>query len=268
MLKTFLLAACLLMVCPVSLAASVSLAISGSTTILPALKQIVNLPQVAELGHIDLRGGGSLVGLQDLAAGKIDIAMIAMDMPAAYAERFTSHVIGYDAVVLIVNENNTITHIGEQQVRDVYEGRLRNWQTLGGVDAGITPIAKKAMHSTRHLFDQFYSINSGEQGVRLVGSNAEMIVMVATDVHALGYVSIGSLQQARRNRVLVRGLAMGDGLPLPRMIAEGKVPMTRPLSLVVRKNSTDANIRKFIAHALSKEGQALMATAGYLPREN
>ena len=45
--------------------------------------------------------------------------------------------IGRDALVFIVNESNPVQSLTQQQLRDIYAGRITNWKEVGGADAPI-----------------------------------------------------------------------------------------------------------------------------------
>ena len=43
--------------------------------------------------------------------------------------------IGRDALVFIVNEENPVQSLTQQQLRDIYAGRITSWKDVGGADA-------------------------------------------------------------------------------------------------------------------------------------
>ena len=45
--------------------------------------------------------------------------------------------IGRDALVFIVNEDNPVTDLTQQQLRDIYAGKITNWKDVGGQDLDI-----------------------------------------------------------------------------------------------------------------------------------
>ena len=45
--------------------------------------------------------------------------------------------IGRDALVFIVNEENPVQSLTQQQLRDIYAGRITSWKDVGGADAPI-----------------------------------------------------------------------------------------------------------------------------------
>ena len=45
--------------------------------------------------------------------------------------------IGVDALVFIVNEDNPVQALSQQQLRDIYAGKITNWKDVGGKDQEI-----------------------------------------------------------------------------------------------------------------------------------
>lgn len=249
---------------PITTYADRALTVSGSTTILPVIKAARQVPALRQLGHIGVRGGGSLVGLQELAAGAVDMAMVSMELPAEYADRFQVYRIGYDGVVLIVHADNPVMALEQQQVQEIYRGNRLNWHDVTGVDAPIKLLAKTPGHSTRLIFDRFFQVDSGGHAGIMVGSNAEMIVMVATNTNALGYVSLGSVGQAQRLGVPVRALVLQNAVPTSRAVTSANRAMRRPLNLVVRNGESNASVKQLVQFMRGREGQALVRDAGFM----
>ena len=239
--------------------------IAGSSTILPILKSLRGRLPAAVAGELIVRGGGSLTGLAELRAGRADVAAVSMALPAEYAGEFRACRIGWDGVAVIVNAANPVPTLDETQVQAIYQGRIDNWSRLGGSDAPIRLIAKRAQRSTRKLFDHFFAVDSEPHAAVVTGSNAETIVMVATDIHALGYVSIGAVTLARQQQVPVQALPLRGVVPSPASVASGEFPLRRELNLVVRRADQRPQIRRLLDYMLSPPGQALVARFDYVP---
>ena len=66
----------------------------------------------------------------------------------AYADEkevsLIEHPIGRDAFIFIVNNNNPINNLTISQIQNIYTGRIRNWQEVGGNEATINPYIRNA----------------------------------------------------------------------------------------------------------------------------
>ena len=87
--------------------------------------------------QIIVRGGGSLLGITELRGEKTDFAASCKGKGASDPANFEFVTVAWDALVFIVNKSNPVSNITPGQVRDIYDGRIDNWKSLGGPDLGI-----------------------------------------------------------------------------------------------------------------------------------
>ena len=104
--------------------------------------------------EVDVRGGGAMKGIRDAATGHADIGgtcRYALDDPR---ERdVTLHHVAWDALVLVTAEGNPVDDITLDQVLDVFEGRISNWEELGGDDLPITlQMRRGKLSGVGHMF--------------------------------------------------------------------------------------------------------------------
>ena len=69
--------------------------------------------------------------------------------------------IGVDALVFIVNEDNPVQNLTQQQLRDIYAGKITNWKEVGGSDLEIVPFQRRADSGSQTLFQKLL-IQGGE----------------------------------------------------------------------------------------------------------
>lgn len=60
--------------------------------------------------------------------------------------------IGRDALVFIVNEENPVQSLTQQQLRDIYAGRITSWKDVGGADADIVAFQRGVDSGSQTLF--------------------------------------------------------------------------------------------------------------------
>lgn len=60
--------------------------------------------------------------------------------------------IGRDALVFIVNEENPVQSLTQQQLRDIYAGRITSWKDVGGADAPIVAFQRGVDSGSQTLF--------------------------------------------------------------------------------------------------------------------
>ena len=69
--------------------------------------------------------------------------------------------IGVDALVFIVNEDNPVQALSQQQLRDIYAGKITNWKDVGGKDQEIVPFQRGEDSGSQTLFKKLL-IQGGE----------------------------------------------------------------------------------------------------------
>jgi phosphate transport system substrate-binding protein len=138
----------------------------------------------------------------------------------------------------------------------------------GGQKAGkgglITVISREEGSGTRSAFVELFGILDGEkkdatvQTAEVTNNTAVMMTSVAGDRNAIGYISLGSLNNT------VKALKIDGTAPGAAEIRSGAYKIARPFIIAVRDDLNPA-ARHFVNFALGPEGQAVVARNGYLP---
>ena len=157
-----------------------------------------------------------------------------------------------------------------------------NEGTYGGTDTG-TPVQEQASSfntgrriniisredgsGTRGAFIELFGIEEkGADGSRKDMTTKEavianktdiMLANVETDIYAIGYVSMGSLNEK------IRAVEIDGAAPTTQNVKNGTYKISRPFNIAT-KGEADGLARDFIDFILSAEGQAVVAN-GYIP---
>ena len=247
--------------------------IAGSTTVLPVISKAAEQFTQATGIAVIVNAGGSGVGINQLAGGKIAIGMMSRNITdkekTLYPDvTFITHTIGKDAVVPVVSSEiyqAGITSLTLQQIGQIYLGEINNWKQLGGPDKDILVIDKEASRGTRHVFMQAIlgdkeALAPGADIV-LGANNEEQTAITQSDA------AIGMLSHAWLNND-VKGLTINfkDGEriePNLRNITNGSFPITRDL-LLVTNGAPKGQSKALIDFILSAPGQKIVAESGYV----
>ena len=209
-----------------------------------------------------LMGGGSRIGLADLAGRRVDVDASCMSKTAGTMRglRFTQ--VAWDALVFIVNKSNPVKNITLKQVRDIYFGKVTNWRQLGGPDMPLESFISNP--SEMGGVDQSLSrlVLGGRMppvvaNSRIVGCSAAMWEQMV-EVTPGGFAATGFASARFRN---LRMLEVDGAAPTKRNIISGRYPLKRPLWLVTGRAPGPA-AQKFIRFVLSAEGQGLISKYG------
>ncbi len=208
-----------------------------------------------------VRGGGSLVGIEDLRNGNVDFAASCRGREAGDPEGLQFIQVAWDALVFIVHESNPVDNISLDNVRSIYEGKITNWRELGGRDARIELFVSRPRKglsgveaSVRDMLLPGKAVES--PNARLVPSSG--IVEQLVEKTADGFAATGFSSASKRR---VKMLKLNGVYPTVKAIIAGKYGLRRPLFLLVPSNPKP-EVMKFVSFALSEEGQRFISSQG------
>ena len=241
------------------------LTLTGSSTIAPLASEIAKKfeaehPEV----RIDVQTGGSSRGLADAAQGIADIGMVSRALKENETD-FKSFAIANDGIGIILQSSNPVENLSDEQVVDIYTGKVDNWQEVGGIDAPITVVNKAEGRSTLELFlDHFQLENSQIQADAIIGDNQQGIKTVAGNKNAIGYVSIGTAERDISAGVPLKLLPVGGVDASTATVQNGSFPLSRPLNLVTTETPSGLT-KEFIEFARSEKVNDLVEAQNFVP---
>lgn len=241
------------------------LVLTGSSTVAPLAAEIGKRFEKANPGvRVDVQTGGSSRGISDARSGLADIGMASRALKAEEQD-LKSFAIALDGVGLIVHKDNPIKTLTDQQVIDIYTGKITNWKEVGGKDSRITVVNKAEGRSTLELFLHYYKLkNSDIKAHVVIGDNQQGIKTVAGNAGAIGYVSIGTAEFDAGNGVPIKLLPL-NGIPASvENVRNGSFPLSRPLNLVT-KTAPQGLAKRFIEFAQSKAVDDIVEAQYFVP---
>ncbi len=174
------------------------------------------------------------------------------------AEQIQSYRIALDGILLIVHKDNPVTGLTRDQVRNIFTGRIRNGQQVGGENRRITVITREEGSGTRASFEEKVLADEHFAPDALVqDSHGAVREIVAGDPAAIGYISYGLIDER------VKPLAIDGIAPTESAIRNGTYPLVREF-LFLTCGEPGELARKFIQFVLSPVGQAALAEEGLI----
>lgn len=235
-----------------------SITMAGSTAFQPFAEKLADqyMARQNEV-TVTVQGGGSAVGIQSAISGAAQIGMADLVVLPEEAKVLTSTVVARDGIAVVVNPANKVTGLTTSQIRDIMNGKIKNWSEVGGADAPITVVSREAGSGTRSSFEQIITDISLTKDALIQDSNGTIRETVANDANAIGYLSHGLLNE-KIKAVLVDGQACTN-----ESITGGSYKLVRPIFLLV-KGTPAKEIQDFIDYILSSEGQQTIAANGLI----
>ena len=245
---------------------SEKLILTGSSTVAPLASQIAKKFEAENSGvRIDVQTGGSARGFADIAQGLADIGMVSRALKDSESDNFQSFAIAKDGIGIIVASSNPIKSLSDQQIVDIYTGKINNWQQVGGEDAPITVVNKAEGRSTLELFLKYFQLeNSQIEADVIIGDNQQGIKTVAGNKNAIGYVSIGAAERDISTGVPLKLLPVGEVDANTATVQDGSFPLSRPLNLITTQIPSGLT-KEFIEFAQSEKVHDLVEAQNFVP---
>lgn len=242
--------------------------VKGSTTVLPiTMKAIEAYKTVKPEISISVEGSGSGNGIKALLDGTCDIANSSREMKKeekdkakAAKMKIKEVTVAYDMIVPIVHPSNKVKNLTKEQLKGIYDGTITNWKQVGGEDMNIVVVSRDSSSGTYEYWNEDIMKKTDVRKDSLMqASNGAVVNTVASNKKAIGYVGFGYLDKS------VKGLDV-NGIPATLKNGKsGKYPISRKLFMYVNENSYTADSKGFVTYLLSKDGQKIVAEAGFIP---
>ncbi len=242
------------------------LKIDGSTTVLPIAQKAAEVfmkknPNI----KVFVSGSGSGTGIKALIDGTTNIATSsreAKDKEVATGKEkgvtLAAHKIALDGIVPIVHPSMKIDNITLEQLRDIYNGKIKSWKELGGPDRPISSVSRDTSSGTYEVWEE--KILKGDKvrpDALLVASNGQSVQTVAQNKFAIGYIGIGYVDKS------IKVIKVNGNSASAKSVRDGSWLVARPLFMYTNGKPAGV-IAKFIDFMLSKEGQKIVNEVKYV----
>lgn len=179
--------------------------------------------------------------------------------------------IGRDALVFIVNENNPVESLTQQQLIDIYSGKITNWSEVGGEDMPIQAFQRPESSGSQSLFMKLLMANDTptdaptEFRPSAMGDLIEVLASYNNSADALGY-SVFYYASYMYTQPGLKFIAVDGVTPSDETIADGSYPLLNEYYLAIRADEpADSPTRKLHDWILSPDGTQAIKDAGYIP---
>lgn len=132
----------------------------------------------------------------------------------------------------------------------------------------ITIVSREDGSGTRGAFIELFGIEEKKDGekvdmttddAQITNSTSVMLTTVAGDDYAIGYVSLGSLNDS------VKALKIDGAEATADNIENCSYKVSRPFNIAVKKDLDNEVAKDFMAYIMSTEGQEIVSNEKYIP---
>ena len=236
------------------------LRIDGSTTVLPIAQKAAEVfMKKYPNGKVFVSGSGSGTGIKALIDGTTMIATSSREakkeeLEAAKAKgvNMTEHKVAYDGVVPIAHPSNPLDTVTLQQLRDIYNGKIKSWKEMGGPDRPLSVVSRDTSSGTYEVWEEkVLKKDKVRADALMVASSGQMDQTVAQNRVAIGYTGIGYLDKT------VKALKIDGKAATESTVRDFSWPVSRPLYMYTNGKPTGV-VARFIDFMLSAEGQQVV----------
>jgi phosphate transport system substrate-binding protein len=206
-----------------------------------------------------VRDVGSAAAIELVVGGEADVAFLSRELTVEDLRRGQAIGLGYSGQVLIVNRANPVTDLSRDQLRGIFDGTIRDWSEVGGTPGPILVLLRPASSPTRAALEPVLRApgTAYRTDAVMTPDAASMLNAVMASGRAIGMISaphLAGLPDAPR------AIAVGGLVPTKANVADGSYPFRRPISLLVRANSSllRAGAAAFRDFVHGEEGQRIL----------
>jgi phosphate transport system substrate-binding protein len=176
-----------------------------------------------------------------------------------------------DAFVFLVNEKNPVKNLSIKQIQDIYAGKIKTWNDVGGKDASIIAYQREPDSGSQELMKrlvmkQIPFDRSGDFNVQLVGRlMSSTYLQLTSDENGIGY-SVYYYERFMSGSPRTKTIQINGIEANAQTIAARTYPFVSEVFVVTRKGIAAVSpAAKLRAWLFSKEGQSVVRESGYVP---
>lgn len=246
-------------------AAETKIVATGASTIAPLISEIGKRYEEKHSGtQIDVQTGGSARGVNDARTGLANIGLVSRPLKSDESD-LIAYPIANDGVAIILHSGNSVDALTNEQIVDIYTGKITDWSAVGGKPGPITVVNKAEGRSTLELFLRHFNLKASDIKAQVViGDNQQGIKTVAGNPNSIGYVSIGTAEFEAGQGTPIKLLGVGGVPATSANVQNGSFPLSRPLNLVTKGEPT-GEVKAFIEYSQSAEVHDLVKEQFFVP---
>lgn len=189
---------------------------------------------------------------------------------AALGEELVLTPIAKEAFVFFVNSANPVDNLTTQQIKDIYNGKTKNWQPLGGDDRRILAFQRPEGSGSQTLLQHIMGDTPimeplKEEYIGDMGGIGTQVANYNGEAGALGFSFKFFLTgMLGRKDAPVKMLAIDSVYPTDENIRSGKYPFTTNLYAITLKSNTKPHLQSFLKWMQSPQGQEIAEKVGYV----
>jgi len=180
----------------------------------------------------------------------------------------------YEGFVFVVNASNPVDTLTQQQIKDIYSGKITNWKEVGGNDAEIVAYQRNETSGSQNYMSEFMKDSELMEPKTdfIPASMVGLMDAVATydnAENAIGYSVYAYAADMYGNGNEIKFIKVDGVEPTKATMASKEYPLLNYNYAVYNKAKVDSTtVDELCEWLLTYDGQVAMTNAGYIPIQN
>ena len=222
---------------------------------------------------VQVTGGGSGTGIAALINGGTEICASSRPMTKKEKDQVQNRrgqgvaeiPVAFDGVAIFVHNDNPVDNLSLAQLNAIYQGKITDWNDIGGSAGGIACYGPENNTGTYHYFkERILSGNNFDKNVQALPGAAIIINLVSKDKHAIGFSGIGYTKGVKVIRIRLGKNSDFGILPTSETVVSDIYPLSRKLYFYTVGTPKD-EVREFINWVNGEQGRLVCEDVGYYP---
>lgn len=235
---------------------------AGSTALQPLVKLAADDFMANNAGvQVNLSGGGSFTGLNNVASGSVDIGNSDVFVTDELKDKgLVDHQVAVAPFLIITNKDVTVDNLTKAQLSDIFTGKIANWKDVGGKDEKISIIGRAKSSGSRATIVKI--VMDGKDftdAATAQDSTGNLITGVAQTPGAIGYIDAAYLKDT------VKALKYNGVAFSPDAVSNGQYPIYA-FEHMYTKGEATGTVKSFLDYITSKDFQDKnVVKSGFIP---
>jgi len=176
-----------------------------------------------------------------------------------------------EGFVFVVNKDNPVDSLTQQQIKDIYSGKITNWSEVGGNDEPVIPYQRNNDSGSQNYMVDFMKdsdLMTPPLSYRIgtMGMLMDAVAVYDNSSQAIGYSVYSYAAQMYENSSSVKFIAVDGVRPSRESMADDTYPLLSNTYIMYTDNVSEDTL-DFTEWAVSEEGQQCVLEHGYIPVE-
>lgn len=235
----------------------------GSTALQPLVEEAS--VHYADKNHvrINVQGGGSGTGLNQVQAGTVTIGnsdIFAQQADGINANKLIDHRVAVVGIVPVINKKIGITNISMLQLREIFSGKINNWNQLGGPNQKIVVVNRAEGSGTRKTFELEVMKGQKMKLSQTQDSNGSVQKIISTTPGSISYLAF-----PYANKKKLQKLSINHVKPTSANVLTNKWVLWSYEHMYMNKKKQPQAAKKFIGYIMSRQFQtSTVEKMGYI----